>query len=74
MIISKRINAKSYQEMNIFLFGATAGRIINVFMLFVLLGVTSVMLSGAGALLRSTGDVRSDWDADYYRVKLNCDD
>lgn len=50
MIISKRINAKSYQEMNIFLFGATAGRIINVFMLFVLLGVTSVMLSGAGAL------------------------
>ncbi|MFP7330128.1 hypothetical protein [Bacillus subtilis] len=50
MIISKRINAKSYQEMNIFLFGAAAGRIINVFMLFVLLGVTSVMLSGAGAL------------------------
>ncbi|MGM0748981.1 MAG: YkvI family membrane protein [Bacillota bacterium] len=50
MIISKRINAKSYQEMNIYLFGAQAGRVINVFMLFVLLGVTSVMLSGAGAI------------------------
>ncbi|MBT2573605.1 hypothetical protein J7E26_06515 [Bacillus sp. ISL-51] len=50
MIISKRINAASYQELNNYLFGQSVGRIVNMFMMFILLGVTSVMLSGAGAL------------------------
>jgi uncharacterized membrane protein YkvI len=50
MIISKRIGAKSYQDFNLFLFGKSFGFIINLFMLLVLFGVTSVMLSGAGAI------------------------
>ncbi|MBZ5518500.1 MULTISPECIES: YkvI family membrane protein [Bacillus] len=50
MIISKRIHAASYQELNTYLFGQSIGRAVNMFMMFILLGVTSVMLSGAGAL------------------------
>lgn len=50
MLIAVRINAKSYQELNQYLFGHTLGKFVNVFMLVILLGVTSVMLSGAGAI------------------------
>lgn len=50
MLIAVRINAKSYQELNQYLFGQTLGKFVNVFMLVILLGVTSVMLSGAGAI------------------------
>ncbi|MEH7501722.1 hypothetical protein V7152_06680 [Neobacillus drentensis] len=44
------IDAKSYQEFNEYLFGKWPSRVINVFMLFMLLGVSAVMLSGAGAI------------------------
>jgi uncharacterized membrane protein YkvI len=44
------INAKSYQEFNEYLFGKYLGTAINVLMLFMLLGVCAVMLSGAGAI------------------------
>jgi uncharacterized membrane protein YkvI len=44
------INAKSYQEFNEYLFGRYLGTAINVLMLFMLLGVCAVMLSGAGAV------------------------
>jgi uncharacterized membrane protein YkvI len=44
------IDAKSYQEFNEYLFGKWPSRVINVFMLFMLLGVSAVMLSGAGAV------------------------
>ncbi|MBD1380386.1 YkvI family membrane protein [Metabacillus arenae] len=50
MIISKRIGAKSYQDFNLYLFGKPLGSVINFLMIFILLGVTSVMLSGAGAV------------------------
>ncbi len=50
MLISKRIGAKSFFDLNAFLFGDTLGKIVNFFMLFVLLGVTSIMLSGSGAI------------------------
>lgn len=50
MLISKRIEAESYQDMNRFLFGVAASRYINIVMFFILLGVTSVMISGAGAI------------------------
>ncbi|MGG3890937.1 YkvI family membrane protein [Metabacillus fastidiosus] len=50
MIVSKRINATSYQDLNIFLFGRSIGKVVNLLMLIVLIGVTSVMLSGAGAI------------------------
>lgn len=50
LILSKRIQAQSYQELMIFLFGKKIGRFVNVFMLLILLGLTSIMLSGAGAI------------------------
>ncbi|MFC4320544.1 YkvI family membrane protein [Litchfieldia salsa] len=52
MIISKEIRAESYKEFNEYLFGRKIGGIINVLMLIVLIGVTSVMLSGAGAVFK----------------------
>lgn len=54
MRISAKIGATSYQEFNIFLFGRVFGSIINVIMLFMLLGVCAVMLSGAGRCLASS--------------------
>ncbi|MEH7300539.1 YkvI family membrane protein [Neobacillus drentensis] len=50
MRIAAQINAKSYQELNEYLFGKWPGRVINIFMLFMLLGVSAVMLAGAGAV------------------------
>lgn len=50
MRIAARINAKSYQELNEYLFGKLFGSILNIFMLIMLLGVCAVMLSGAGAV------------------------
>lgn len=52
LILSKRINAASYQDLMIFLFGKKIGRFINIFMLIILLGLTSIMLSGAGAIFK----------------------
>ena len=50
MIIANRIQADSYKEFNEYLFGKKFGFIVNALMLIVLIGVTSVMLSGAGAV------------------------
>ncbi|NRD78684.1 GerAB/ArcD/ProY family transporter [Bacillus sp. BRMEA1] len=50
MRMAAQINAKSYQEFNEHLFGKWPSRIINIVMLFMLLGVSAVMLSGAGAV------------------------
>ncbi|WHX42068.1 hypothetical protein QNH36_08025 [Mesobacillus sp. AQ2] len=50
MRIAAAIGARSYEEMNVHLFGRFFGRIINILMLFMLLGVCAVMLSGAGAV------------------------
>ncbi|MCH1627816.1 YkvI family membrane protein [Ferdinandcohnia quinoae] len=52
MIIANRIQASSYKEFNEYLFGKTAGMVVNILMLLVLVGVTSVMLSGAGAVFQ----------------------
>jgi len=50
MVISARINAESYEEFNEYLFGRSIGKVINVFVLFMLIGVCGVMLAGAGAV------------------------
>ncbi|MCA1029448.1 hypothetical protein LCL95_00220 [Bacillus timonensis] len=52
MMISRQIGAASYKEFNDYLFGKKIGSVVNVLMLVVLLGVTSVMLSGAGAVFQ----------------------
>lgn len=50
MIISARIQAYSYQELNEYLFGNKFGKVINFLVFLVVICVTAVMLSGAGAL------------------------
>lgn len=50
MRLAASIRARSYEEMNEHLFGKFFGKLINIVMLFMLLGVCSVMLSGAGAV------------------------
>lgn len=52
MRLAARLRAKSYQELNTFLFGPYLGGAINILMLFMLLGVSAVMLSGAGAVFQ----------------------
>ncbi|MGO4538416.1 YkvI family membrane protein [Paenibacillus sp. 2TAB19] len=50
MLIASEINAKSYEDLNKALFGDKYGRWISHFMLVVLMGVTAVMLAGAGTI------------------------
>lgn len=50
MLIASEIRAKSYEDLNKALFGDKLGRLVSHFMLVVLLGVTAVMLAGAGAI------------------------
>lgn len=50
MIMAKRLDATSFDEMNQYLFGPAVSKVVNVLMLIMLFGVTGVMLSGAGAL------------------------
>jgi uncharacterized membrane protein YkvI len=52
MLMARRINASSFDDMNHYLFGSAASRVVNVLMLIMLFGVTGVMLSGTGALFR----------------------
>ncbi len=50
MIISSRIQAYSYKELNNYLFGNRIGKMVNFFIFLVVISITSVILSGAGAV------------------------
>ncbi|GIP27635.1 membrane protein [Paenibacillus sp. J23TS9] len=50
MLMSQRISARSYEDLNKHLFGQKAGAVISLVMLVVLIGVNSVMLAGAGSV------------------------
>lgn len=50
MLLAHDLQAKSYEDLNKYLFGARAGRWISTFTLIMLLGTTSVMLAGAGTI------------------------
>lgn len=50
MTISRKIGAKSYEDLNKHLFGERLGGWISLFMLVILIGVNSVMLAGAGSV------------------------
>ncbi|WP_026907177.1 YkvI family membrane protein [Paucisalibacillus globulus] len=50
MLISAHIKAYSYKEFNDYLFGHTWGKVINIMIFIIVMSVTSVMLSGAGAV------------------------
>ncbi len=50
MLLAADLKAKSYEDLNKYLFGQQAGRWVSHLMLIVLLGVNAVMLAGAGSL------------------------
>lgn len=50
MVLAIRLQAKSYQQFNQYIFGPFIAPFINILMFFMLIGVTAVMLSGAGAV------------------------
>jgi uncharacterized membrane protein YkvI len=52
MVLAHRTNAYSYQELNLHLFGKTFGSFVNLLTIIILFGVTSVMLSGTGAIFQ----------------------
>ncbi|GGF69960.1 putative membrane protein YkvI [Paenibacillus albidus] len=52
MIIARRIEAESYEDFNRHLFGAKTGGLISLFTMFILIGVNSIMLAGAGAIFQ----------------------
>jgi len=52
MTVSIRIKARSYEQVNNYLFGSFFSPFVNIMMFLMLIGVTSVMLSGAGAVFQ----------------------
>ncbi|WP_254450328.1 YkvI family membrane protein [Cohnella herbarum] len=50
MLLSAELKAKSYEDLNKYLFGEKTGRWVSHLMLVVLLGVNAVMLAGAGSV------------------------
>jgi uncharacterized membrane protein YkvI len=50
MIFASNVKARSYKDLNVHLFGPILGGVFNSLVFIVLLGVTAVMLSGAGAV------------------------
>lgn len=52
MILGHRLRAKSFSDLNRFLFGNRVGRVVDAAMLIMLFGVTVAMLAGAGELFR----------------------
>ncbi|KXG10325.1 hypothetical protein AT864_00916 [Anoxybacillus sp. P3H1B] len=50
MMMARALRASSYKQLNDYLFGKTASTFVTFIMTIMIVGVTSVMLSGAGAL------------------------
>ncbi|MFC9775089.1 YkvI family membrane protein [Paenibacillus chitinolyticus] len=50
MLMAHDVRAESYEDLNIALFGPKIGRWISLFTLFVLFGISSVMLAGGGTV------------------------
>lgn len=50
MVMARALRASSYKQLNDYLFGKSASIVITIVMTMMVIGVTAVMLSGAGAL------------------------
>lgn len=61
MLLSHRIGAYSYEELNTYIFGEMVGKVINVLTLLILFGVTSVMLSGTGSIFEEQLGFSYQW-------------
>jgi uncharacterized membrane protein YkvI len=51
MLLGQRLNAESFQEVNLHLFGPWFGRTVNGILVVMLFGLTVAMVAGAGELL-----------------------
>jgi uncharacterized membrane protein YkvI len=61
MLLAHDLKARSYEDMNTLLFGRQVGRWINLFTLITLLGVTTVMLAGAGSVFEEHFHLPYQW-------------
>lgn len=52
MRLGRSLNARSYHEVNAYLFGPAVGRVMDLVLMLMLLGVTVAMVAGAGELFR----------------------
>lgn len=52
MVLGHELSARSYRELNSYLFGPRLGAVMNVMILVMLFGVTIAMIAGAGELFR----------------------
>lgn len=52
MLLAHHIQAYSYQEFNLYLFGPLMGKLANMLTFVILFGVTAVMLSGTGSIFK----------------------
>lgn len=52
MLLAHDIGARSYEDLNTHLFGEKIGKTISYAMLFLLFGITSVMLAGGGSIFQ----------------------
>jgi uncharacterized membrane protein YkvI len=52
MALGAKLKAKSFREVNFYLFGSSGGAVANTLSLLMLFGVTVAMLAGAGALFQ----------------------
>lgn len=59
MLVGSRLRATSYQQVSNYLFGSFFGSLFNGMMFLTLVGVTSVMISGAGAIFEEQLKVSS---------------
>jgi len=50
MVLAKDIQARSYEDLNVYLFGETAGKFVSLLMFILLLAISTVMLAGAGSV------------------------
>ncbi|GAA4701426.1 GerAB/ArcD/ProY family transporter [Brevibacillus fulvus] len=50
MLVAHRIQADSFHELNLYLFGKTVGTLFNFLLVTITIGTTSVMLAAAGSL------------------------
>jgi uncharacterized membrane protein YkvI len=57
MVLSATLQANSFEDLNIALFGNKIGKTISWFLFFVLIGVCSVMLAGAGAVFEENWNI-----------------
>jgi uncharacterized membrane protein YkvI len=61
MLLAHDLKARSYEDMNLLLFGRSVGKWVNLFTLITMLGVAAVMLAGAGSVFEEQFHLPYQW-------------